>query len=80
MSKFQNVLAKTKNIAAKPALVGTLVLASAAASAEPTATSAAITAAYDAAKGEVGTAITGLIALVAIVIGINLIMGLFKRA
>lgn len=80
MSKFQNVLAKTKNIASKPALVGTLVLASAAASAESTATQTAITAAFDSAQANVGLAVGGLIALVALVVGVTLLMGLFKRA
>lgn len=80
MSKLQNVLAKTKNIASKPALAGSLIVASAGAFADPTATQTAITAAFDSAQANVGLAVGGLIALVALVVGVTLLMGLFKRA
>lgn len=81
MSDLKQSLAKAKNYANKAGIVtGVSLMTAVPAFADPSATETAITSAYSAASSNLTTGVTGLIGLVALVVGVGMIISLFKRA
>lgn len=81
MSKFTQGLAKAKNIAQKGALAASVgVMTAVPAFADESAVGTAITNAFQSGQTHATSAMTGVIGLVAIVVGIGVIISLFKKA
>ena len=69
-----------KNIAKKGSLALTAITAASVSTMAFAIDDATVTSAFDAGSTSVGVAVTGLVALVAVVVGIGMVISLLKRA